>query len=115
MLKGHSLKEKIEFFENTGTGGSNPRTNHETYKQWVQQIRSVQDNFPLSWVKDMIRVEPKSRITAHLLMAHITECDDGKHYYGQCCDGEDEDPLPAVFMDSEVEDTSDSEGWFLIP
>jgi hypothetical protein len=109
-LKGHTLSTKIEFFESTGTSSRNPRTNHDAYKQWMKHLRSVYDNYPLVWVEDMIRVPPKSRITSHLLMAHITECDDGKQYYGQCCDGKNEDPVPAVLMESEVEDSSNGDG-----
>jgi hypothetical protein len=98
------------YFESNGTSGTNPRTNQEAYKQWIKSLTSIRDNYPVEWINNMIRLSPKARLTPQLLMSQITECDDDNQYYGICCDGHEEEVLPAELMDSELEDDSNSEG-----
>lgn len=76
----------------------------------MQELKSGYDNFPMEWVNNMIRKEPKARLTPQLLMSQITECDDERKYYGLCCDGVEDNP---ILVESEIDDDPDSEGWWV--
>ena len=101
ILKGKTLAEKQRFFESNGSLDTNLYTNQEAYKGWMKELQSDYDKYPLEWVTNMIRKEPKARLTAQLLMAQILDCDDDKRYCGLCCDGQDDDPLLTKSEDEE--------------
>jgi hypothetical protein len=87
VLNGESLEAKNEFFEVTGTGAPGP-TNQEACKAWMKRLKSTCDSKPLDWIHGLLRTNPKSRISSHVLMENILECDDKNQYYGHCCDTE---------------------------
>src|ERR1700691_1196154 len=106
VLKGETLNSKNSYFEKNGTGGTNPRTNDEAYKEWLSRLTVTKhDNHAVEWARNMIRVDPKARLSAPGLMAQILDCDDDGQYYGLCCDGHDgEDDIPANLKDSDLEE-----------
>ncbi|KAL8733073.1 MAG: hypothetical protein Q9181_003711 [Wetmoreana brouardii] len=76
VLKGKSLGDKEQYLERTGSCANIPAKNQEAYKGWMKQLQTEYDNYPSEWVKNMIRIQPKARLTTQLLMSQITECDD---------------------------------------
>lgn len=106
VLNGESLEAKKVFFENSGNGTSNP-TNQEAYKEWMKQLKSSTDTKPLEWIRGLLRPDPKARVSAHVLMQQILECDDQVQYYGNCCDP-DSTQCPEDYTDgSSLEEESD--------
>ena len=65
------------------------------------------DNAPLDWIRNMTMIKPESRLKAQQLMDRIS---DEKQYYGLCCDGKTNEDVAVELRNSDVEDSSGSEG-----
>ena len=110
VLKGETLKSKLDYFNREGSLGDWPRNNMEAFKGWVKKLESVKDNTPLEWIGNMVREKRTSRFDAKTLMSRIYECDEERDFYGQCCREDGEDRLPGEQNETESEDITSSEG-----
>jgi hypothetical protein len=83
---------------------TNPRTNPEGFRSWVEKLCSTgDDKQPLQWINSMVVEGPRQRITAAALLDQILSFD-GDQYYGDCCAGhEDSDEASIVESDFEAE------------
>ena len=109
ILKGETLESKTTYFLRNGNSSIVQSANREAFNGWITKLSSKGDNAPLAWIQRMTSWEPKGRIQAQQLMNQILTCDE-RDYYGLCCDGRDENDVPAELRDSDIEDVSDGEG-----
>lgn len=84
-------------------------------KGWMKKLesKSKKDNAPLDWIRNLTMEKAESRLTPQQLMDRITSkeaLEDGKGYYGLCCDGKKDDEVAIELRDSDVEVSSGSEG-----
>lgn len=78
---------KDKFFADNGNGGRNPRVNTQALTLWLAKMEAVgyEDNQPISWIKQMLQVGPKDRISSVHLLDYILGYADEHIYYGHCC------------------------------
>ena len=76
----------------------------------MKKLDSRKDNAPLDWIKNMTMMKPDSRLKAQQLMDRILTCEDDKDYYGLCCDGKEDVDVAVELRNSDVGDSSGSEG-----
>ncbi|ORX98189.1 kinase-like domain-containing protein [Clohesyomyces aquaticus] len=89
ILKGETLSKKDQFFSENGNGGRNPRVNSQALHLWLSKLKAYgyEDNQPIVWIRKMLEVGPKDRISSvNLLDEVLGYLDEDKHIYdGLCC------------------------------
>ena len=80
------------------------------FKGWLKKLESKKYNAPLDWIRNMTMIKPESRLKPQQLMDRILCGDDENDYYGLCCDGKKDDDVAVELRDSDIEDSSGSEG-----
>lgn len=101
---------KSAYFMENGTSSPFYSANQEAFKGWMKKLESKNDNAPLDWIRNMTMRKPDSRLKPQQLMDRILTSEDEKDYYGLCCDGKEEDDVAVELRNSDIEDSSGSEG-----
>ncbi|KAI9766121.1 MAG: hypothetical protein M1839_005028 [Geoglossum umbratile] len=107
-LKGEKITNMRSYFKDR-SGDYRFYRNRENAMQWIEQLHllgSKADNAPLSWITEMLELNPTSRPTAPALFAQISGRRAGDmtvpiSFCGLCCGGEGESPV-ASESDGEV-------------
>lgn len=110
MLKGETSLEKSAYFMSNGNCSLIYSSNHGAFKGWLKKLESKKDNMPLDWIRNMTMIKPESRLKPQQLMDRILCSDDEEGYYGICCDGKKDDDVAVELRNSDIEDSSGSEG-----
>jgi tetratricopeptide (TPR) repeat protein len=107
VLKCRTVESVHEFFKSHGTQEAYVRSNFAAFNELVAELRETgrrSDNIVLSWVQEMLVVQPQQRPTAVSLVASITAAGrDGEEagtFCGICCASSD-DELPDDYDDLE--------------
>lgn len=117
VLRGQSLKSFHSYLPTNGSGHQFVYGNQAATHSYFEVLRTKgagpeYDNEPLSWVKDMINIDPIGRPTARAIRNQIFQSNFVEQFRGFCCAGTDEwwDPPP---IDLSAGLKPDDEGLYL--
>lgn len=118
ILKGRSLREKLQFFNSNGSNGICPRDNYDAYLLWIRELRKLkpdQDNNPLLWTEQLILMKSDERETADELLFSIINCgdeEDGLMYHCPSCDDDFWSQYPIMSVPTGDESGNDNTGMY---
>ncbi|OQV08548.1 Ankyrin repeat-containing protein isoform 1 [Cladophialophora immunda] len=89
--------------------GDSPSVNYEAFTSWVRKLESTPNNAPLEWIKKMMVIDRKKRLSPPELMSRIWNSNDDRDYFGLCCDGNEEIDMPSELRQEDFPDSASSD------